>query len=160
MGNLGWNTDEKTIEERALAVLTEAGVDASWYSGLNATRKEGSLAELCFNSAEQLQRARLLVRSLRKTFSDDRVVWLDVKKSREEMRPARIVHRMAECVTDFEASQSSPLAVDKQLNGKYIKVGTDRIGQVIRGEWKWFPFAKGRYSSELLEFAKGFAEEQ
>ena len=160
IGNLGWNTTESVILDRAREVLTAAGVDPSEYNGLSATRREGSLAELCFNSPQQLQRARLLVKTVNKTYVDDRHVWLDVKKSRAELRPARIVHRVTEAVEEMESSQPSPQKVEKKLNGKTVVVGTEKVGHVRNGSWQWLAFARARYTPEQLEVAKSYAEEE
>ena len=112
-------------------------------------------------SPDQLQKARLLVRAFSKIYVDDRVVWLDVKKSREELRPARIVHRMTEMIQEFESAEQNPLKVEKKLNGKYVEVGDHkRVGQVRKGSWVWLPFALERYETDQLEFAKTYAEEE
>ena len=92
---------------------------------------------------------------------EDRTVWLDVKKSTAELRPARIVHRMAEIMEEIEAAEDPPLEVTKKLNGKYVEVGVKkRIGQVRNGSWVWLPFAMTRYQPDQLEFAKAYAEEE
>ena len=65
IGNLGWNTPDSEILERARIVLTEAGVGPSEYCGLTAPRRSGSIAELCFNDPSKLQRAKLMVSSIR-----------------------------------------------------------------------------------------------
>ena len=75
------------------------------------------------------------------------------------MRPARIVHRMAEFLEEMEASQSSSLPIEKKLMGKTIEVGRKRVGRVINGVWHWDAFANNRYSKEQLDSAKGFAEQ-
>ena len=160
IGNLGWNTEAKILLERAREVLAEVGIEQSCYSGLSGPRREGSRAELCFNSPSDLQRAKLLVREASKQYNDGHYVWLDVKKTREEMRPARIVHRMAEFLGEVETQQSEKLPIKKVLNGKYIEVGDKRVGRVMNGAWHWDAFAKARYSKEQLVSAKGFAEEE
>ena len=84
---------------------------------------------------------------------------MDVKKTTEELRPARIVHRVAEFLEEMESSQSSPLPIEKKLNGKYVMIGDKRAGYVCAGAWQWCAFAKGRYSLEQLDSAEGYAEE-
>ena len=121
------------------------------------------MAELVFSTPDALQRARVLVRAIQKSFSQDdggrnRFVWLDVKKTTEEMRPARIVHRVAEAIQEIEATQSAPLQVDKKLYGKIVEVGGRKVGQVRNGTWVWLPFACNRYSQEQRENAKAIAE--
>jgi hypothetical protein len=60
-------------------------------------RGAGRSVDITFHSGEQLQAARLKVRALSNSFSaaseKQRVCFLDVKKTREELRLARLEHR-------------------------------------------------------------------
>lgn len=96
MGNLAWDAAATEILARAKSVLSEAGIEESQYSGLCAPRRTGSGAELCFNSSEVLQKAKLLVNSLNKVYRDQEPVWLKWKRSQDEMSAACIVHRAAD----------------------------------------------------------------
>ena len=58
----------------------------------------------------------------------------------------------------MEKLQSQPLAIEKIMTGKLIKVGGNRIGFTCNGEWQWTPWAKQRYSDEERNLAKSFAE--
>eukprot|EP00973_Karenia_brevis_P088935 12334870-Karenia_brevis.AAC.1 len=51
------------------------------------------------------------------------VVWLDRAKTRQELRPARLIHRIGDYLADVECEKNSSLNVEKIMNGKYIKVG-------------------------------------
>ena len=55
-------------------------------------------------------------------------MWLDAKKERSELRPARLVHRAAECLEDVEASREDKAPIVQDLIGKVIKVGGSRVG--------------------------------
>ena len=46
-------------------------------------------------------------------FIEGRHVRMDAKKTRAEMYPARIVHRMAEVLADIEATMTSPSEIVK-----------------------------------------------
>ena len=70
---------------------------------------------------------------------------------------------MAEILEEMEAAQSEPRAVEKQLNGKYVNVGSGRTakaGHVRNSEWQWLALARSRYSEEQREVAKAYAEEE
>ena len=89
---------------------------------------------------------------------DDRYVWLDVKKTWEELRPGRICRRAFAQVKALE-SQQSPVPAEMVMNGRFVKVGANVAGQVVKGTWQWKPFAKSRYSADDLDVAKCFAED-
>jgi len=160
IGNLGWDEKKEVIVKRAKEILMKAGVGQDDYIGVSATRKEGSQAELCFNSPILLQKAKFSVRALEFCFTNDKPVWLDVRKDFEELRPARIVHRITDLITEAESGRSDKLPVEKFLNGKYVKVGTDRAGYTCKGSWVWTSFATGRYDQEFRDMAKAFAEDE
>ena len=65
---------------------------------------------------------------------------------------------MAEVLNEIEQGLANPQEVQKYLNGKFIKVGGNRVGYTFKGEWKWTTWAIGRYSAEAMEMAKGYAE--
>ena len=161
IGNLGWDTDSKTLVERARQVLQDAAVDSSKFVGpvaITGRNGKGSMAELCFTQPQDPQAAKLAVATLGKSFSGERVVWLDTKRERSERRPARIVHRMEEILTDVEAAMPEPMAVEKFLNGKYVKTGGKRAGYTLKGEWIWTQHAMTRYCEETRNMANAYAE--
>ena len=92
---------------------------------------------MVFLEASRLRSARLSVKAANVTFGEDEFAWLDVKKDRAELRPGRIVHRMAEILIEIESAKEDQLGIEKFLNGKYIKVGTNRVGFTYKGEWQW-----------------------
>ncbi len=56
--------------------------------------------EVAFDSPRHLA-----AESAAKQFVNGRIVWLDAKKSRFELMPARIVHRIHDVLTDIVADQ-------------------------------------------------------
>jgi len=160
IGNLGWDDNEQTILARAKEVLSKAGVAESDYTGLCATRRKGSTADLCFTSAPLLQQAKMTLRSIKLKYHGDKPVWLDAKKTREELRPARVVHRITELIQEAESGKPDPMHVEKFLNGKYVKVGDERAGFTCRGAWMWTQWARNRYEQEFRDMAKAYAEDE
>jgi hypothetical protein len=71
-----------------------------------------------------------------------------------------MVHRAFDAIEDMEGERDDKLQVDKILNGKFIKVGSSRVGYVANGLWRWTAFALARYSTEQLSIAKSYAEEE
>ena len=161
IGNLGWDSPSSELMDRAKKVLADAGVSGETYSNLCAITfkgDKGSSVQLCFQNPSLLQHASLAVRALRQSFSEERFVYLDVRKEQAERRPARVVSRMADFMADVEAGMEPPLAIEKVMNGKFVKVGGKRIGFTFKGEWKWTDYAITRYSGEVMQTAKEFAE--
>ena len=159
IGNLGWDDDENLIVTRAKEALDQAGIKQEDYVGLCATRKKGSLAELCFSDPVLLQKAKMSFRALKHEFVSGKVVWLDVKKDREEMRPARVVHRITELIEEAESARDDRLPVEKVLNGKFVKLGPQRAGYVSKGNWVWTALAVSRYPQEFRDMATAYAED-
>ena len=165
MGNLGWNDSKATVVKRAKEVLEKAGIKESDYVGLCASfREKGSNAELCFNTPQLLQKAKFSIRELETAYrSDGAPAWLDVKKDKEEMRPARVVHRVTELIEEAESGRSDKLVVEKVMNGKKVLVGPQDsqhiAGYSNKGVWMWTQWSRNRYSDEFLEMAKAYAED-
>ena len=73
----------------------------------------GSAVDLVFAKPDLLQAARLSVQALQKSYAEHHIVWLDARKERSELRPARIIHRMYDTLTETETSMDPPLPVEK-----------------------------------------------
>ena len=78
---------------------------------------------------------------------------------REEFRPARVVHRIAELITEAESGKEDPMHVEKRLNGKYVLVDNNKAGFTAKGVWIWTAWAKHRYTEDFREMAKAYAED-
>ena len=160
IGNSGWNTDPSIIRERAAAVFGEAGVEMNTWSGLCSTSaKPGSSAELVFRDPSALQMARLQVKSLQKVVEGDHVVWLDAKKDRSEMRPARLTHRAYEALQDLGAEKIGDKPFVKSIKGKFISLSGRRIGYCLHGEWRWTPEAIESFGKDILDLVTSYAED-
>ena len=55
---------------------------------------------------------------------------------------------------------SDPLVVDKVINGKYVKVGGDRVGYTCRGVWTWTKLGESSYPQDFRAMAKSYAENE
>ena len=113
LGGLGWDTPELELVVRAKAALDAAAVDSSTYQGLSPACRpggKGSACELHFSTPDALALARSLIRVAqhKATQSSPTCVWLDVQKSREELRPSRCVKNLHEfteiCMKEVDAS--------------------------------------------------------
>ena len=163
IGNLGWDTSGTDLMQRAKEVLSDAGIAPDSFSNLCAVTykgDKGSSAQLCFKQPSQLQHANLAVRALNRSYTQGRYAYLDVKKERAELRPGQIVKRLAEFLVDAEAAMDTPLKIEAFANGKFVKVGGTRVGFTFRGEWKWTQYAIARYSREVMDTAKEYAESE
>ena len=89
-------------------VLLQCGVLETTYTHLSAMPNgKGCNLEFVSHAAGQLARSRVLAASLSFGMSGARknMVWLDVGKTRDEMKPARMTHRCHEVMTDVEAEK-------------------------------------------------------
>ena len=98
------------------------------------------------------------MRNLRKTFHDNRLVWLGAKKERSELRPARLIHRSFEFISDLEAQRQQPMQVEKDLIHKVVKIGTNRCCFPLDGMLHFTHWAKQHFSQEELDMVKSFAD--
>ena len=138
IGNLGWDADEQTIEQRAVELLNSVGITPDQYENLSAMRQKGSMAELWFKDPLSLIRARLQVRAKKQVYPDNsKPAWLDVKKSKEQLKPARMVHRIADFLEDVEKAKTTPGTITKDVVRKVIKRNDDIMGSIYFGKWRW-----------------------
>jgi chaperonin cofactor prefoldin len=164
MGNLGFDTPSDELEERCKTLLKECGFGPEHCSGIACTRRDGgSACEIVFANPILLQQARLKIKAKRKEIITGRCVWLDAKKTRSEMRPNRMTHRIHECLEQFEAEYSENhavgKAVTKNLNMKNVQTGGILMGFCKAGAWHWTKAAKERYTEDQIELAKSYAEQ-
>ena len=162
LGGLGWDEPAARLMQTANNTLTKAGVDPTTYSAVTAivTRNdEGSTVQLVFRSPAELSAAKLQVRAAQCKGWSGKNVWLDAKKSRAEMKPARLVHRIAQVLQDFEDSRPDKQVLEKNMIGKNVKIPAGQLGWSRAGAWIWTNLAKTRYTTEQLDIAKSYAEE-
>jgi hypothetical protein len=143
MGRLGWNTPVATVLERAQTLLTDAGVDEAAFAGLKcASADTGSQAELHFAEPEALRMVQDLVLKLARNYqagnpNGDRPAWLGVYKTREELKPNRVLGSMFDYIMEVEAMRGAggaPLEdIEKCGRTKTVSIkGVGRLGMVNR----------------------------
>ena len=118
LGGLGWDETADRLMQVALSTLEKAGVKTETYNAFTAIvsrNNEGSTAQLVFRTPAELAAAKLLVRSAQCKGWSGKLIWLDAKKSRTEMKPARLVHRIAQVLQDFEDSKPDTQTLEKNM---------------------------------------------
>ena len=75
-----------------------------------------------------------------------------------EKRPARLIHRAAEIMTEFEQEQTEPLTIEKQINGKRILLNGKMVAWTLSGNISFSRFLRDRYSEEAIQQIQAFAE--
>ena len=162
MANLGFDSDSRTVEGRAREVLSAAGfVEDQHFRQLSAMKEKGSMVELFFDTPTDLTRAKVAIRMQKKKFgSNNNTVWCDAKKTRTELRPARIVHRIHECLSDLEKSKPSEVLILKDMPSKSVTRAGHLLGKIVWGKWRWMPEAHEAFSEEQLQLALGWAQQE
>ena len=159
IGNLGWDPDSQLLLTRATDVLEQAGVEKKDYSCLAAVRTKGSIVSLTFQDPRKLQDAKRRIRTLGiKQDGLDKPVWLDVEKSFQELKPARVINRAHDLIEDLESRRDDPQAVEKIMNGKQINLGGKIVAWSFRGALTWANIGIKRYSEEERQQVTAFAE--
>ena len=159
IGGFQWNTAGADLVKLATECLERAGVPSSDFKFLHAPRDPGSIVSLVFTGPHKLQEARLAVKCSKYSHGS-RTIWLDAAKTREELRPARLVHRAAEAILNLEngLSENDRRKVEKVMSGKQVKAGGTVMGYTYQGNWIWAQAAVTRYDSSSLEMVKAWIE--
>ena len=146
---------------RAKEVLRQAGVQENeWQSMASVSAKKGSAVELVFSTPMHVKTRCLAVTALNKQYVSGKYAWLDAKKERSEMKPARMMHCVHDLLVDIETSREDKAVVEKDPKGKIVKAGGKRIGFSLRGVWWWTEEANKRYSTEQLKLAAAYVDEE
>lgn len=124
---LRWDTPYELLMERAQTIVKLAKIPAEHndHVGPIAGRAgTGSAASLWFHEERLLEKAKAAARALGHEFEGAHgKVWLDVKKSHAELRPARMIHRALDAAQDVERSKGrDPANVTKQPASKTLKM--------------------------------------
>lgn len=149
VAGLGWDEEPATLVERAVEVLTDAQVPRDAWGHLSPILNRdgrGSAAEMWFEEAAALQRARLAVRALQRSYVSGRTVWLDARRERAEVVPVRVMHRLHEALCEAGVDQ-----VVKDLPGRSIRSGTTRIAYVAQGRGRWTAAASQLAAANFAE---------
>ena len=56
--------------------------------------------------------------------------------------------------------QLDKLPVEKVMNGKFVKMGGERVGFVCKFVWTWTRFGENRYPQDFRELAMAYAEDE
>ena len=77
---------------------------------------------------------------------------------RFELRPARLIHRAFDFLSDIEAQRPQPMQLEKDLKDKVVKVGANRCCFPLDGMLYFTHWAKQHFTEDELNMAKAFAE--
>ena len=168
LGNIGWDASPVELEAGAAEVWTAAGVDLGSVRQTTSTRRQGgSTCDVLFsNKAAGIAAKMQIKRSA--LIRNGKTVWMDFKKTREQLKPSRMTHRCHESVNrwlqeKFKNTQAGPsatvlLTATKDLVGKSISIGAHRIGYATNRQWVWLPQAREYLAQEWLAQAKDYCE--
>ena len=158
IGGLGYDTPADTLIERAKQLLEEARIPVDSYYDIKALRSgPGSMCEVYFKEAGTLTKAKWAVSSLAKRLHGDKPAWLDAKKTKMELRPARMVHRACEVLQSFEDSKPDKVILTKNMVDKKILRSGVAIGASRYGKWVWTSAAEQLYTNEQRKHAEEWA---
>lgn len=126
VANLGWDTEEDALLERARAVLAAADSKSEDIVALPAAVGRTQLTSACeaaFASKAAFSRARIAVRGLRRECVQGRAVWLGYKQTPEESRAVKMVRKVAEMLRELEGGREPPMQVTKDMGSRSVMVG-------------------------------------
>lgn len=162
VGNLGWDSDGPELAKRFKELLAKTGIPEDscvWAAPIVGRSGKGSAMQVQFADATTVDRLRAACRAARVTYGGDRFVWCDVQRTPEELRPAKLVHRVAEVLADFEkGKQDGGLQVEKHMYTKTVTLGGDRVAYILAGKLRFCGPLPDRYSQEDIDLMRGFAE--
>lgn len=146
--HLGWDTEAAELMRRAAAIIEQVGMSAHVASsfGVVGRCQTGSAADVLWDSPASMQEAKSRIRAAN-VMHTDKAVWLDRKKTGEEMRPARVIRRAAEYCDQVELGKADPQSVLKKVGSKIIEVGGTRACFALKGELRPTLYAALRYSA-------------
>ena len=125
-----------------------------------AGRNGGSTAELIFDTPALLTVARLKVRALNAVGLSGRGIFLDARKTRRELQPARVTHRVHEAFTELVGNQGGDISkISKNLAKKSVAYEGIDMGQTIACSWKWLA-ASSRWPPDQLALITAWAVEE
>lgn len=118
----------------------------------------GSCCEVIFRKQKDVQTAQSKVRSLHKKIQSNlNRVSLDVRKNREGPRPARVVHRAMEVLTEIEGHGHDAKHVFKNIASECISMVNYNAFFTLKGSLKPSVWASMRYSETELAQIWGHA---
>ena len=132
------------------------------------TRAPGSSVDILFKEPQQLAEARDKIEALSLSFRTDlpnKYAFIVIRKSREELRPNRLVHRACDFLEDAmrDHNHDELKTVTKDIRGKLVSnEGHGRVGGSIAGRWQWLPhFVRSNFlPQDVLSFGKDWIEDE
>jgi hypothetical protein len=170
IGSLGWDADGALLKARAAESLLKVGIlPEEWHtlSPMIGKSGKGSGCEIWFRSADGLAQGRNKMRNGCIAYDGRRPVWIDAKKSREEMQPARMTHRIHEYLADIASSRSNGIwTFSKNPGARTVHVAFGEstettcamrmFGQAIR----WQPWAVKNLTAEEMTTSEEYARDR
>ena len=164
MGNLGWNIPAATLISRSKNALHLAGIEEANVIETVAQFDPGSAVTVLFKDPDIGQRAKLSLDRIKFSPNNDaKTVFIVPKRTDEENRPFKMLHRLMIQVNNFEQTLDGAAEVKKVINGKYLTVGPNRccwlFSSSATGDHtiKWSIWATQRFSEEQRDFCSAFA---
>lgn len=117
----------------------------------------GSAGEVHFVSESALQAAKAKMRNTRQSVMPGKTIWLDMKKTREELAPARAIHRACEILTDLEGRREDTAMLDKNVGSKGIFCNGQRAWYRIKSVLKSTIAAQWRYTAAEIASVSDYA---
>lgn len=91
------------------------------------------------------------------TYTSGRPTWADIRKGRRATERARLIHRLAELLEEYEADRKQQrMVVTKRIQSLTILVGGQRAAFFGDGELRFTTWARERYSDDERSSALGF----
>ena len=103
MAGLGDGLTEDQIIAKAREVLNSAQINPAWYSGISTNRRN-TVAFIYFVEPGALKLTASKVRAANLFGNTNKRIWVDARRTREENRPARTVHKTAEGLADLHST--------------------------------------------------------
>ena len=86
--------------------------------------------------------------------------WLDAKRTSQENKPARLVHRVCEVLQTYEDRKPDRVILDKQMPGKKVLRSGVPVGSSLYGRWRWEAAGLNRYTDEERKHAEEWAAQE
>ena len=156
MGNLGWDDDSEVLRTRATEVLRACGIATESYTCLGTHREKGSMVDFRLEDPTIANDLQLKVGALRKSFlADGKKVWLSNKKTSEERKFAKVIHRAHELI----CQHIQPTRVEKVIVGKQIKIDGRVAAYTYKSQLQWSPASHPLLDSHIRDEIKAYAED-
>jgi hypothetical protein len=159
-GSLGWNTGAVVLEQRANALLLEAGVATDVHSAPVASHDPGSVCSMIFNTPADLLRAKLKVKSLRRLFEEARgEAWIDASKTWQELLPSRVIGKAFRLLADWGAFEVPVVEFELDMKSKQVKIARGVICYTSSGKLVFSAAGKQLIEDDAISYIIAAAQE-